>query len=227
MLHRRGDLAGALEAYDRGEPLATGANWRALVARPRLLAGLGRADEAAQALRKLHRASWDNDPWLMLEAAWRELPPPVTDTLQLAGDDYGAVRGFLHPRGLDPGLTRHRLEFMRWDWTSGPQPPEGAHRWTHGRAHVRFMPATRAERYAVTVVAGVPFPSTLGTATGTLRARGGETVPLTLDRTLRPFTVTAPAGEIDLTIEAPTWSRAGEPADQGARVDRVEVRALR
>ena len=48
-------------------------------------------------------------------SAWRELPPPRTDEVLLARGDYGAVRGFLHPRGLDPALLRPppRVEPLR------------------------------------------------------------------------------------------------------------------
>jgi hypothetical protein len=42
---------------------------------------VGRTEDAEEARRALDRLSWDDDPWLVLEAAWRELPAPRTDEL--------------------------------------------------------------------------------------------------------------------------------------------------
>ena len=44
---------------------------------------------------------------------------------------------------------------------------------------------------------------------------------------MRPYAlrIAAPAGEpLVLRIDSPVWSRIGEPADQGVRVDRVSVK---
>ena len=75
---------------------------RAAIARPRppAPAARGRARRGSRRSRCGPRRSlsWRTDPWLVLEAAWRELPPPRTDEIRVGGDDYGAVRGFFHPR---------------------------------------------------------------------------------------------------------------------------------
>jgi hypothetical protein len=222
----RGEVAVALDAYDRGALLATAANWRALVVRPRLLHELGRDDEAVRALRRLHRHSWDTDPWLVLEIAWRELPPPRTDTIVVGGGDYGAVRGFLHPRGGDPGLSAHRLEWTKYGELGGPQPAPGLHRWSRRRAWLRLLPPQPASVYDVTLIMGSPFPSLLESVTVTVRVSGGESHRFVLDRELRPYTFRAscrPGEPVVVRLDAPTWSRMGEPADQGVRVDRMSV----
>ena len=226
-LLQSGHPAEALEAYSRGLPLATGANWRGRIALPRLLEAVGRTEDAEEARRALDRLSWDDDPWLVLEAAWRELPAPRTDELILGGGaDYGAVRGFLHPRGGDPALSRHRLEWNKYERIGGPQPPPGTHRWSRHRAWLRLLPATAAPAYDVTLWMGSPFPSTLASPEVTVRAGGGEPVRFRLDGEIRPYRLraAAPAGEpLVLRLDSPTWSRAGEPADQGVRVDRLTV----
>ena len=59
-----------------------------------------------------------------------------------------------------------------------------------------------------------------------MRVDDGEPARFTLDGEIKPYRVraTAPAGEpIVLRLDSPTWSRAGEPADQGVRVDRLTV----
>ena len=226
-LLQAGRPAEALEAYSRGLPLATEANWRGRIALPRLLEAAGRTPEADDARRALDRLSWDDDPWLVLEAAWRELPAPRADELVLGGGaDYGSVRGFLHPRGGDPILSRHRLEWNRYERMVGPQPPPGAHRWSRRRAWLRVVPASAAAAYDVTLWMGSPFPSTLAAPEVTVRVEGGNPVRFTLDGEIRPYRLraAAPAGEpIVLRLDSPTWSRAGEPADQGVRVDRLAV----
>jgi len=219
--------AEALEAYSRGLPLATEANWRGRIALPRLLEAVGRTQEAGEARRALDRLSWDDDPWLVLEAAWRELPAPRTDEVVLGGGgDYGAVRGFLHPRGGDPALSRHRLEWNRYERIGGPQPPPGTHRWSRRRAWLRVVPPPAAAAYDITLWMGSPFPSTLASPEVTVRVGDGEPARFTLDGEIKPYRVRAatPAGEpIVLRLDSPTWSRAGEPADQGVRVDRLTV----
>ena len=227
VLLRTGHPAEALDAYARGLPLATGANWRPRLAAPRVLELLGRQTEAAEAGRVLDRLSWDDDPWLVLEMAWRELPPPRADEIVLgAGGDYGAVRGFLHPRGGDPQLYRHRLEWNKYEQMGGPQPPPGTHRWTRHRAWLRLLPATAAPAYDVTLWMGSPFPSTSASPQVTVRIGRGEPSRITLDREVRPYRVRAslpPGRPLVVRLDAPTWSRAGEPADQGVRVDRMTL----
>lgn len=222
-----GHPAEAIDAYQRGASLATPANWRATLALPRLLDELGRSDQAAAALWKAHRLSWDNDPWLALEIAWRELPPPTTDEIQLAGDDYGAVRGFLYPRGVDPMLYLHRLEWNQYQTLPGEDPPPGLHRWTLGHAWLRLLPTQPAARYQVTLVMGTPFPSTLTSTEVEVQASGASARRIRLDRELRPYLFPAsvtPGQPVEVAIRAPTWSRLGEPAAQGIRVDRMTVK---
>jgi hypothetical protein len=226
-LDRAGDPVEALEAYSRGVPLATGANWRGRIALPRLLESMDRGPEAGEARWALDRLSWDDDPWLVLEMAWRELPPPRADEVVLGGgEDYGAVRGFLHPRGGDPNLSRHRLEWNKYERLGGPQPPPGTHRWSRHRAWLRLVPATAARAYDVTLWMGSPFPSTLSSPEVTVRIGSGEPSRLMLDREVKPYRLRAviPEGRpLVVRLDTPTWSRAGEPADQGVRVDRMTV----
>jgi hypothetical protein len=216
----------ALAAIQRGAPLATAANWSAPIGRPRFWLELQMDHDARRAGRHLDRISWDTDPWLVLEIAWRDLPPPRTDTVALGGGhDYGAVRGFLHPRGAEPPLHLHRLEWNRYDLIGGPQPPPGTHRWSRHRAWLRLRPTTPAPTYDVTLVMGSPFPSPLGTPVVTVSHTGGSE-HLQLDRDVRPYLVQAVRaldGVVSVRLDAPTWSRAGEPADQGVRVDRMTV----
>jgi len=224
-----GRPAEAVSAYRQGATLATPANWRATLALPRLLREQGRSDLAAAALAKAHRLSWDNDPWLALEMAWRELPPPRTDELQLAGDDYGAVRGFLHPRGVDPMLYLHRLEWNQYEVLPGEDPPSGPHRWTLGHAWLRLFPTQPAASYEVTLVMGTPFPSPLLQSEVVVKASGGVDRRVRLGRELESYRFSASARRgqpIEVEIRAPTWSRLGEPAAQGVRVDRMTVKPL-
>jgi len=222
-----GHATEAIAAYERGATLATPANWRATLALPRLLEEAGRPQEAAEALRRAHALSWDNDPWLALEAAWRELPPPRADEIEVGGNDYGAVRGFFHPRGVDPRLYLHRLEWNHYEELPGEDPPPGLHRWTLGQAWLRIFPSQPAASYQVTLVMGTPFPSTLTSTEVEVTANGGFIRRFRLDRALRscvfPVSV-APGRPIEVAIRAPTWSRLGEPAAQGVRVDRLTVK---
>ena len=60
----------------------------------------------------------------------------------------------------------------------------------------------------------------------TVRATGGAPQRFTLGREVRPYTVSAAveAGRpITVEIDAPTWNRIGEPAEQGVRVERVDA----
>jgi hypothetical protein len=229
-LAHRGENGPALEAYRAAARLANYANWRPQLGLARLLPLAGTHAEAAPVVRQLDRMSWDADPWLVLEAAWQELPPPVTNDVLLARNDYGAVRGFLHPRGLDPAVWAHRLEWSRYEDPGGPQPPPGPHRWTRGRAWIRLIPAEAAGAHEVTLHMGAPFPSTLQNPAVTVRVNGGAPQRLVLGSRLADYTFAAPTtggGVIEVEIEAPTWSRFGEPGDQGVRIDRMSVRPRR
>ena len=216
----RGHAAEAAEAYRAALPLSSFANWRAPL-------GLARYDpDRARWMELLDRASWDVDPWLVLEAAWRELPPPVADEVLLARGDYGAVRGFLHPRGGDPELSAHRQEWARYEPPS-EAPPPGAHRWSRHRAWLRLQPAVPSAAYEVTLEMGSPFPSTLTAPTVVVTANDGIAHSFTLGGEVRPYAFRVaiePGQPLVVQVDAPTWSRIGEPADQGVRVDRMSVR---
>ena len=99
-LRASGRVPEAIAAYQRADERAAryGESAIAGLALPRLLRQAGRDEEADEALRAARVFSWRNDPWLALEAAWRALPAPRTDAITVGGDDFGAVRGFYHPR---------------------------------------------------------------------------------------------------------------------------------
>jgi hypothetical protein len=225
-----GHVVEAAAAYKRADGLAGPGNWRSVVALPLLLQEAGHED-APNALRRADLLSWNTDPWLVLEAAWRELPPPVTNEIRVGDGDYGAVRGFLHPRGLDPRISAPRLEWAKYD--EGAVPP-GTHRWSRAHAWLRLRPPQPAAAYEVTLYMGVPFPSTLQSPTvllqaDSVRGTGSPAVArFVLTDEVHPYVLrlTVPAGEpLLVSLSAPTWSRVGEPADQGVRVDRLTVNA--
>jgi hypothetical protein len=65
-----------------------------------------------------------------LEIAWRELPPPRTDVVQMGQNDLGALRGFYAA--------------------------EDGRRWTRPRAWVRLLPVSEARTLAITLLVGAP-----------------------------------------------------------------------
>jgi hypothetical protein len=221
-----GDAAGALAAYAKGDPRGNFANWRGMLGRVRLLPILEGGDAAARALRQVDRVSWDADPWLVLEIGWRELPAPRADEVLLARNDYGAVRGMYHPRGIDAGDQRSS-QWAHYE-DGGPVPPPGPHRWTRGRAWVRLLPTTAAPAYEVTVEMGSPFPSPQPAPVVTVRGNDGIAHTQTLSPSIQPYRFriggAASREPLLLRFDSPVWSRAGEPADQGIRIDRVSVR---
>jgi hypothetical protein len=214
----------ALAAYRRADALAAryeDENITARVALPRLLRDAGLTEEADRMLKAAQLASWRGDPWLVLEAAWRELPAPRTDEVRVGEDDYAAVRGFYHPRPA-PQIG---LEWRRYGGGEGAPPP-GPHRWTRARAWLRLEPVTRAPAYQVTLAMGSPFPSPLQSpeVVVTIGDEPGRTVKL--GREVRDYTLRAaagPDGVLRVRLDAPTWNRPGEPAEQGVRVERLAV----
>lgn len=198
-LAARGQPEAALDAFDRVLARFPG-HPTVRVVRPRLLADAGREEEAAQALEDAHQVSLSLDAWIALENAWRLLPPPRTDEIRVGAADYGAVRGFFDPRG--------------------------SHRWTRGRAWLRLVPATPASVHELTLEMGSPEPSPLASPRVRVRIVGGDASEVVLDRTVRRYTFRASSAgaPILVEIETPTWLRAGQPADQGIRVDRMSVR---
>jgi hypothetical protein len=92
------------------------------------------------------------------------------------------------------------------------------------------VPTQPADQYDVTLEMGSPFPSPLEAPEVSLRVNDGETVRFTLSRAIRPYTLRARAargGPIVVELRAPTWSRSGEPADQGVRVDALYLTPAR
>jgi hypothetical protein len=87
-----------------------GARW------PSLEGGDARVARSARPTACLGR-----EPWLVLEIAWRELPPPRTDDVFVARNDYGAVRGMFHPRGIDAEEERSS-QWARYEEAASPLP---------------------------------------------------------------------------------------------------------
>lgn len=222
-----GHTCQALAAYQRADALAAryDESWIARTALPRLLRECSSVEEATRALSAAQLLSWRADPWLVLEAAWRELLPTRADEIRVGGDDFGAVRGFYHPRPApQPGL-----EWARYG-ADGPSPPPGPHRWTRRRAWLRLRPATAAPAYQVTIDMGSPFPSPLESPEVKVTIGDGQPRRVALGREVQPYTFQAAAptdGVLLVRIDAPTWNRPGEPAEQGVRVDRLRVEPLR
>jgi hypothetical protein len=167
---------------------------------PQLLREAGRFDEAAAAEARADAVAGSFDAWWALELAWRELPAPRTDEVRLARGDFGAVRGF----------------------TDGRR----AHRWTRYRAFVRLLPTRPASEYDVTLEMGSPPPSPNPNPVVTVRVAGNPAARIQLAPEVRPYTVRAraePGVPLVIEIDAPTWNRMDQPAEQGVRVDRVRV----
>jgi hypothetical protein len=221
------DLAGpAVDAYDRAALSRRALAWPNAAVRPRLLHDAVRIADAEKALREALVLSWDIDPWMLLEVAWHELPPPRTDEVRVGALDYGAVRGFLHPRGLEPELIAHRREIRRYDPDDGPVPPPGPHRWSRGTAWLRLRPPQPAATYSVVLSMGSPFPSRRPDPEVAVRINGGDTHRVRLGPEVREYrfeTEAARDGVVRVRLDTPTWGRTGEPADQGVRVELFRV----
>jgi MFS family permease len=175
-------------------------HWTPVVVAPALLQALGRSEDVPLAVARANQLSHDVDPWLALDTAWRELPPPRADEIRLADGDYGAVRDFFHPGA--------------------------GFRWSRGHSTLRLVPATAAA-YDVTLEMGTPPPSPLARTTVRVRVRGGSEAAFTLDREVRPYTWRTPAptgGVLVVELDAPTWNLAFQNAEQGVRVHRLAVR---
>jgi hypothetical protein len=198
-LARAGDPARALDMYERAKGRKAHV-WVPTVVRPSLLASLGRPDEAARAVVEANALSLYMDPWLALEAAWYHLPAPMTDEVRVGDGDYGAVRGFAAP-----------LRDQRW---------------TRHRAWVRLRPSFPAPAYEVTLWMSSPEPSPRATPDVFVRVGKGPPSRFTLSRGMAPYRLRAPTppdGVLVAQIDAPTWNRNGEPAEQGVSVSRLTV----
>jgi hypothetical protein len=202
-LARAGDPGRALEAFVSAQDRKSHV-WVPTVVRPALLTALGRPDEAAAATEEANRFSYHVDAWLAQETAWDSLPPPVADEVLLGDGDYGAARGFTLPR------------------------EDG--RWTRGRAWIRVHPLSRAPDYDVALWMGSPEPSPQASPEVTVRIGNGPPQRFTLGREMKPYLMRVPApadGVLVARIDAPTWNRVREPAEQGVRISRMTVSPAR
>jgi hypothetical protein len=202
-LARQGDAAGALAAYETARD-RKGYVWVPTVVRPTLLAAAGRTGEVLPAVEDANAFSWNVDPWLALEVAWRELPPPVADEIRLGAGDYGAARGFSNP-------------FRD-------------HRWTRHRAWLRVRPTAPAASYEITLWMGSPAPSPHEAPVVRVTTPEGQESRFTLSRVVAPFRLRAAPdkdGVVSVRLDAPTWNRRGEPAEQGISVERMTVTPAR
>lgn len=203
MLEWSGHAREAIEAYGRAR-MSRPNHWVPVLVLPRLLREAGRSEEAIAAVEEANSFSLRDDPWQALEVAWRELPPPRTDEILLARGDYGAVRGFHHPRG--------------------------DHRWSARRAFLRLLPTRAAAEYEVTLEMGSPEPSPLEAPVVTVRMAGAPPTEVTLGRDLAPHGFRArpaPGEPLVVELESPTWNRVGERAELGACVSRMTVAPVR
>ncbi|HUG54318.1 MAG TPA: hypothetical protein VMR21_11985, partial [Vicinamibacteria bacterium] len=105
-------------------------------------------------------------------------------------------------------------------------------RWTRHRAwlRVRLPGAAPASAYDVTLWMGSPEPSPLPSPEAEVRAGDGPAVRFTLTRDLAPHRLRTPApadGVLVVRIDAPTWNRGREHAEQGVAVSRMTVTPAR
>jgi tetratricopeptide (TPR) repeat protein len=197
-LSHRGFPAEAVAAYAEALRRRPG-HPAAVLALPFLLGEVGYSKRAERALAEAHGLETTIPD--ALDVAWRELPPPRTDAVELGANDLGAIRGF------------HALE-------------DGG-RWTRPRAWLRLRPASGAGTYAVTLVMGAPAPAPRPRPTVTIRAAGNDPVRFVLGPEVRGYALTLRwTGEGPLLLElcAPAWSRSGGLVDRGIFVERLEVR---
>jgi 4-amino-4-deoxy-L-arabinose transferase-like glycosyltransferase len=193
----------ALEAY-REAHRRVDHHWTPRTVFPRLLAEAGRTEEAAAATAVAHELSRSADPWLVLELAWRDLPPPRGLSIDVGGNDYGAVRGF--------------------------EGPLGDHRWTRHRAWLRIVPAETAAAYDVALEMASPEPSRFEHPEVRVSVQGGTDARFTIGRQRGVYVLRTPAPQDRLLLvrlEAPTWSWPGHPAEQGVAVYGMTVAPVR
>ena len=77
---------------------------------------------------------------------------------------------------------------------------------------------------------GFPDPSPLAGGDVRVTSNGAADARMRVGRAIERHsleTAAARSGIIIVRIEAPTWNRLGEPAEQGVRVDRVAVAPVR
>jgi len=202
-LARTGRSAQAIEAFRRVEEVAAGHMLGPMLL-TRLWLDVGNAEQAELASEEARRISFVHDAWIVLENAWRGLPPPKTDSLRLGWDDYGAVRGFLKP-------------FRDF-------------RWTLHRAELRLDPPWPERDLELTLEMGSPEPSPFERPQVRVRTCGGPARVFELTRGIRPYVwqASCPAGSpVHVELLSPTFNKSGEHDDQGVRVDRFSVRPAR
>ncbi len=199
------DRPGAAVAAYRRAATRRGDNWIPTLVLPQLLRDAGDLEPGARvATKRAVEFSNGVDPWLALEIAWRELPPPRLDRIEVGRLDYGAVRGFFDPRGFG--------------------------RWSRGEARLRLVPTVAAPAYDVTLVMGSPGPSPLEAPEVEIWTNGGARTRFHLGRESATYTFRTPApegGVLEVGLEAPTWMRLGQRAESGVRVERMTVAPAR
>jgi hypothetical protein len=194
----------AVAAYRRAAT-RRGDNWIPTLVLPQLLRDAGDEEPGARvATKRAIEFSDAVDPWLALEIAWRELPPPRADQIDVGRLDYGAARGFFDP--------------------------VAGGRWSRAEARLRLVPTLPAPAYDVTLVMGSPEPSPLDGPEVEVWTNGGARTRFHLKREALPymFRTAAPVeGALEVGLEAPTWMRHGQRAEQGVRVERMTVAPAR
>ena len=203
LLARQGRSAEAIEAFRRVEEMAEGHMLGPMLL-TRLWLDVGQPDKAETASEEARRISWVHDAWVVLENAWRGLPPPRTDTLRISIDDYGGARGFLKP---------YRN-----------------YRWTLHRAQLRLSPPWPERDLELTLEMGSPEPSPYARPQVEVRTCGGTSRTFELTREVKPYVWQAscpPGAPVLVEIRSPTFNKSGEHDDQGVRVDRFSVRPSR
>jgi hypothetical protein len=157
-------------------------------------------DEARDAAAEANRIALLADSWILLEVAWRALPPPRTDEVLLARGDLGAVRHFLQP--------------------------QGDHRWSRPRARVRMRPRTVAPGYDLVIEMGAPPPSPDGGMDVQVAIDGGEPRRVQVAAAFAEYRLPVPApadGVVEVELRTRPWSRSGQSAAQGVAVRRVAL----
>jgi hypothetical protein len=93
-----------------------------------------------------------------------------------------------------------------------------------------MVPDDGAPAHELTLVMGSPFPSPLSSPTVEVRVNDGPPIRFPLSAEVKAYTSrieTPPGQPVLIEIASPTWCRAGEPADQGVRLDRVVLAPVR
>src|SRR5438876_449666 len=104
------------------------------------------------------------------------------------------------------------------------------HRWTRHRAWLRVRPTVAAASYEITLWMGSPAPSPYEAPVVRVTTPDGQERGFTLSRVVAPFRLRAAPdkeGVVSVRLDAPTWNRRGEPAEQGISAERMTVTAVR